>query len=466
MFVGRDKEFDLLENKYRSSRADLVVMTGRRRIGKSSLIKQFCLGKTSLQFEGLEGEQTKDQIVYFTECLYKQLKDPILKSVHFDTWHAVFAYLTTHLPDKGDTLVLVFDELQWMAAGQGRLVSLIKSYWDNEWKNKKILFILCGSIASFMVHKVIRSKALYGRITGEIHLKSLMPREAIKMFGNKRGFDEILHYLLIFGGVPKYLEMIDLTKSVAQNLNNLCFQAHALMLTEFEKIFYSQFKRFQTYIKIIKSIKDKMLTLNELSQKLKIPSGGGLLRYLNQLEEAEFIRSYVSFEQKPNSKFKRYRLVDEFLLFYFKYMEPNLRTIKESSSSRLFQLVTEKSWNIWCGFAFERFCLKHAHQIAHVLGFADEVLTVSPHFGKEDQQFQIDMIYRRADRVLTVCEIKYNQDPVGATIIAEVEKKIKMLTIPRGVTVEKTLICVKGVRAAVKESKYFHHILCIEDLFL
>ncbi|MBF0491635.1 MAG: AAA family ATPase [Deltaproteobacteria bacterium] len=465
LFVGREEELALLEKKYHSSSAEMIVVVGRRRIGKSVLIEKFCNEKNSLQFEGLEGEQTKSQIKYFTATLQKQLKDPILESVNFDSWIAAFDYLTAKIPVRGEKMVLVFDELQWMAAGQGKLVSLIKSYWDKEWKKKKLLLILCGSIASFMVHQVIRSKALYGRITGEIHLKGLSPHESIGMFKNKRGLGEILQYLFVFGGVPKYLEMIDLKKSFGQNMNELCFHSHALLLTEFEKIFFSQFKTYQTYIRIVKSLKDKMFSLDELSKNLKTSSGGGLLRYIHQLEEAEFIRSYISFDQNQNTKFKKYRLFDEFLLFYFKYMSPHLRTIKESSSSRIFELLTKDSWEVWCGLAFERFCIKHAHPIARVLGFSDAVLQVAPYFGRGDRQFQIDMIYSRADQVITVCEIKYNREPIGTKIIAEVERKTKLLKIPRAYTLEKVLICVNDATDAVKESEYFHHILPIQEIF-
>lgn len=464
MFTGRTDETARLESLWRSSRGELAVITGRRRIGKSSLVKHFAHNKRFLQFEGLENESSLEQIHFFTSCLMKQIDDPVLKSVKFTSWVDAFQYLTAHLPDRGDKLVLFFDELQWMAAGHGKLISIIKSFWDNHWKNKKILLILCGSIASFMTDKVIRSKALYGRITSEIKLKALLPHEAKLMFRKKRGTSEILQYLMTFGGVPKYMELIDLNKSFAKNINELCFDSSGIMQSEFEKAFYSQFKSHQTYLRIIRKLKDRILSLNEISQTLKMPSGGGLQRYLEHLEEADFIKSHVPFGQKDNSKFRKYRLFDEFLVFYFHFMEPNLRLIRESSSKQKFEMISKKNWDIWCGFALERFCIKHSAQIAELMGFAENVLSSGPYFGRNDTRFQIDLLYHRNDKVITLCEIKHNQNDIGTDIIAEVERKTRLLKIPRGHTLEKALIVSGKISPAVIKSDYFHHTIEIERI--
>lgn len=464
-FIGRKKEFTFLEAKYNSLHGELIAMTGRRRIGKSALVKEFANNKKMLRFEGLEDGQTRTQIDYFTDCLKKQIGEPVLEHVHFKSWNTVFQYLTTRLPDNGKKVILFFDELQWMAAGHNSLISIIKAFWDNEWKNKKVLIILCGSIASFMMENVIRSKALYGRITGEMHLKGLEPTESIQMFSNKRGFEEILKYLLVFGGVPKYLEMIDLNRAFGTNINELCFSTNAIMLDEFGKIFYSQFKKHHLYQKIVRLLKDKALSLHDLSQQLGIVSSGGLQRYVRLLEDAEFIRSFVSFGQPANTKFKKYRLADEFIWFYFYFIHPHLRTIRESRSPKIFELVSQKKWDVWCGFAFERFCIKHAHHLAHVMGFADDVLSAAPFFGRSDKQFQIDLIFHRANKVVTLCEVKYNQNPIDAKVVAEVEQKVKLFDLPKGHTLEKSLIHVGDVSQAVRDTNYFHHLVNIREIF-
>ena len=203
-----------------------------------------------------------------------------------------------------------------MAAGRIRLVSLLKYYWDNHWKGKHVMLILCSSVASFMVKKVLHSNALYGHTTIEILLKGFSPGEAAYLLGKKRSREEILSYQLVFGGVPKYLEQINPSQSFNQNMNTLCFSPHGIMLKEVERIFYSQFREPRTYLKILNLLKNGIFSLSEISSKTKIPSGGGLKQYLKNLERAEMIRSFVPFDRRRNSKFKKYTLADEYLTFF------------------------------------------------------------------------------------------------------------------------------------------------------
>ncbi|MBW1802318.1 MAG: AAA family ATPase [Deltaproteobacteria bacterium] len=466
MFVGRERELKLLEDAYRTGKDELVVLYGRRRIGKSSLVKHFARGKRSFyHFEALEGETTKRQIEHFSQQLKEMVDDPILDSVRFENWEQVFTYLAEKIFKRKTRTkkILFLDELPWMAASRSRLVSLLKYYWDNHWKGKNIMLILCGSVASFMVKKVLHSNALYGRTTLEMLLKGLHPDETADLL-RKRSREEVLNYQLVFGGVPKYLEQINPDLSFNQNMNKMCFSPHGVMLNEVERIFYSQFREPRTYGKIISLLKKGLLSTGEISSKTKIPSGGGLKQYLDNLERADMIRSFVPFDRSPNSKFKKYTLADEFLVFYFKYIEPNRQTIKESSSLKLFETLTQNSFDIWLGYAFERFCLKHAGMLASIMGFADDLLLASPHFEKNDQGFQIDLLYKRADRVITVCEIKYHNKKIGTHIIPEMERKCALVKVPRGYTLEKALISLYGPDKALKDAGYFHHFVTLDDI--
>ena len=467
MFVGRKNELKLLNDAYRSEKDELVVLYGRRRIGKSSLVKCFADKKKSYyEFEALEGETTHGQIDHFSQQLKKQIDDPLLDSVRFANWEQVFTYLTEKIIKRKTKVkkILFLDELPWMAAGRIRLVSLLKYYWDNHWKGKHVMLILCGSVASFMVKKVLHSNALYGRTTIEILLKGFSPGEAAYLLGKKRSREEILNYQLVFGGVPKYLEQINPNQSFNQNMNTLCFSPHGIMLKEVERIFYSQFREPRTYLKIINLLKNGIFSLGEISSKTKIPSGGGLKQYLKNLERAEMIRSFVPFDRSWNSKFKKYTLADEFLVFFFKYIEPNRRVIKESSSRRLFETLTQNSFDTWLGFAFERFCLKHAGMLAFVMDFADDLLLASPYFKKNDERFQIDLLYKRADRVITVCEIKHQNMKIGTHIIPEMQRKCALLKVPRGYALEKALISLYGPDNSLKDTGYFHHFVTLDDI--
>ncbi len=467
MFVGRTHEIELLNEMYNSDKSELVVLYGRRRVGKSSLVRKFAERKTCFYvFEAVEGESTPSQIRHFTEQLKRQTQDPVLESVNFQTWDMVFSYLTDRIvnqPGKKKR-ILFFDEIQWMAVGRSKLISLLKFYWDIHWKAKPVLLILCGSLASFMIKKVLRSKALYGRTTLEIHLKGLLADEAKLLFRRKRSKEEILKYLLIFGGIPKYLEEISLNRSFNQNINRLCFSGHSTMIHEPDRIFYSHFRETKTYMRIVSLLKKGLYSLGEISHKLNIPSGGGLKLYLDNLEQAEIITSFTPYDRGNTSKFRKYMLSDEFLIFYFKYIEPNLGIINESQSGKLFEKLTRDSFAPWMGFAFERFCRKHSMLLAAIMGFDDEVLLASPHFEKRDIRFQIDLLYKRADSVITVCEVKYHNTLVGTRIIPEMERKCLLLKTPRGYTLEKALISLYGPDKSLKDTEYFNHYVTIDDL--
>ena len=462
MFYGRKRELSLLKEKY-EKKSQIIVIYGRRRVGKSQLIKEFCKDKKYLFFEGLEGESTKQQIKYFTSKLAEQINEEHLHKTKFSDWNEVFSYLTKYLQHK--RMVIVFDELQWMAAGQGRLISLIKSYWDQHWKQLEGLFILCGSVANFMVNKVVKSKALYGRLNLEINLKPLNIEES-KCFIEKRGLQEILLYQLLFGGIPKYLEEIQQNNSFEKNINRLCFQKDSFFLEEFDKIFYSQFKEGQTYKKIVKILSKKNCTLTEISVSLKKSPSGGLKSYLSNLEASNFIKTYQvvgSLSQKD----KKYKLNDEFIIFYLKFIEPNLKLIKFNETDYFFKNNIQNKWSLWLGIAFENFCVKNAMHIARKLGFSDEVLDFGPLVSSKigNGGYQIDLSYKRNNHILTICEIKYSASKINITIIPELNLKIEKLKLDKKITIEKCLITTEGADKALLDSKYFHHIMRLEDFF-
>jgi len=271
MFIGRTYELQQLKDKYNTGKSELVVIYGRRRIGKSSLVEKFAENKEFFfNFEGIEGENTKGQMASFVKIMGKYIDDSFLSKINFDSWHTVFDYLTEKLIDKKKRkkkLILFLDEVQWMAVRRSKMIGIIKYFWDNYWKKMNVMLILCGSIASFMIKRIIHSKALYGRITFEILLKGLLPNEAANFFANKRSKEEILTFLMVFGGVPRYLEEINLNRSFNQNINSLCFSKNGLMVDEIKKIFYSQFKEAETYLKIVTVLKGRLLTFKEVSEK-------------------------------------------------------------------------------------------------------------------------------------------------------------------------------------------------------
>lgn len=465
VFYGRKAELDLLQKSYNSKTGNLVVIYGRRRIGKSTLVKHFAKSKRILLFEGLESENTQVQISHFSNLLKKQFKEnTLLQKAQFRTWSEIFDYLTEYSKQNQENkLILFFDEFQWMAASQSKLVSLVKYYWDNHWKDLNLMLVLCGSIASFMVKKVLRSKALYGRISLELRVGKLSPSEAKKII-SKRGDIEALKYLMLLGGVPKYLEMVDTSMSFEQNIQKMFFSTHPLLNHEFEKIFYSHFREPKIYLKIMEYLLTRPMTLDEISKKMKMISGGGLKSYLENLELADFVRQEVPLLSSENTKLKKYRISDEYLAFFAKYIHPHEKMITRGGGANLFRNQIYKKWDPWMGLSFEMYCLNNAIFIAEKMNFAGYIEDYGPYFKKGAEGFQIDLLFKRSDKVITLCELKYHSEPISTKVIPEVKRKAELFPLPKGYTLELALIAPSGAERALKDTEYFHHILTLPDL--
>ncbi|MBF0364301.1 MAG: AAA family ATPase [Oligoflexia bacterium] len=186
MFVERKKELENLEEQYHYKDSSLVVLYGRRRIGKSALIYHFTEKKNRLLFEGLEQAGEKDQVAHFVSQLADQSPDPLMKKIKVSKWEEAFELINIHLDKQKQKTVIFFDEIQWMSNGKSKLISLIKYFWDNQWKQRNCMLILCGSIASFIINQVIKSKALYGRSNLGMQLSSLTPNEIYLFLRKKR----------------------------------------------------------------------------------------------------------------------------------------------------------------------------------------------------------------------------------------------------------------------------------------
>lgn len=464
-FVGRQHELQELETLYKSDRSQLIVLYGRRRIGKSTLIEKFMEGKPQLHFEGLEKMPTKGQVKQFSSDMSQQIHDPLLQGVTFDGWVPVFEYLTKYFANQPTKTIFFMDEFQWLSANQSKLVSLIKSYWDRFWCKQNVMLILCGSVSSFMIKRVIQSKALYGRVNWELCLTPLDPNETFDLLDAKRSKDEALLYSMILGGIPRYLQEINPNQSFEQNINKLFFLENSLFINEFERIFYSQFKEYKIYEQIARYLKEGSRTLDEIAHGIKASSGGGLHFYLQNLEKTSFITSYIPYHQDVKAKLIKYKLTDEFLRFYFKYVAPHQKLISSNKKRNLFGQLIRPSWKPWLGLAFENFCLKHAVYLAELMGFGDQVMQWGPYFQQSDQRFQIDLVYVRQDQVITVCEIKYHAEPIGVEIVHEVERKCRLIKVPRGYTLEKALISRFGPDDSLMKLKYFHHHITTDDFF-
>jgi hypothetical protein len=469
-FVGRKLEVSELEMLYANEGSQLGVLFGRRRVGKTRLLEEFATHqKGSLFFEAQEDISLRDQIRHAQLQLSKQQNDAAIANVPFQTWGHFFDKLTEIIEKKRSTkMLIILDELQWMASGKSTLISQLKYYWDKNWSKKNVMLVLCGSMATFMVEKVIRSKALYGRIDFNFQIKPLHPNETHLLLNSSRSDIESLTYQLIIGRIPKYYEWINRKKSLEWNINNLCFTSNGLLVKDFEKTFYKQFKGGSHYHKIIDVLAAGPLTFKEISDKAQLPTGGGLKSYLNNLEMADVIRSQSSIDKSFTSKMKKYYAVDEFLCFYKKYIEPNLEIINKNETRDLFSKIVTPVWLPWLGLAFERFCGNNAEYLSEKMGLKDQLVTYGPFSQRGTKTkigFQIDMIYRLTNNNLVIVEMKNHKNEITPEIISEVEiKRQKLKTAFPNDSIQTALISIHGPTKALKASKYFDYTLKLSDL--
>ncbi len=467
-FIGRGQYLKLFETAWARDRSTLIAVYGRRRVGKSSLIRQFANRKQTLFFEGLEGESTATQIAHFLKQLSVQVSEPHLADLKYSDWSDVFALLSQILNRYSD-VVLVFDELTWMASSRNKLVSLIKVFWDQHWKSHPhCVLILCGSIASWMVKNVVRSKALYGRISHQILVEPLDPKEVAQFVGQARGEQEILEYLLCFGGIPRYLEEFDFKKSISWNIEHACLARSGFFFEEADKIFYNQFKETQVYKKIVHTLLSKgPSSLDILAKATRQPTGGGFKAYLENLQSAGIISGLFQIHHWKVSKQAKYCLSDEFLAFDGKILGPVRQSLSARTEKGAFLKWISPQWNAYLGYAFERFCQKNAHRIAELLEIDSQVKGASALILeglKKGTKAQLDLVFLRRDPVITYCEIKYSRNRLGPEVIAEVEQRHQRIQWPKGCSIERVLIVNQEPVDSVRKSGYFHQIITASQL--
>ena len=466
-YIGREKELRLLrELRSKSAEAALCVVYGRRRVGKSSLIAEAYKNERCYVFEGLENQSSKEQIANFARQLREHFPQQNIGKL--DSWHSCLLKLSEVTKDK--PCVILFDEFQWMANYRSKLVSQLKLFWDQHFsKNQYLTFVLCGSIASFMLGKVIKSKALYGRVLLGVNLKPFVVAETAQMLPSW-STREVLEAHLLLGGIPQYLKILSLKSSLTLGIQELAFEPHGYFVDEFDKIFVSQFASSEHYEKLTRllSRNPRGLTRQQIVAKgSDFKDGGALSKYLKDLEIAGIITSYYPFHSAPNAKTKIYILSDPYIRLYLKYIEKELPRI-ESDVPRIFvNLSKDPGFLSWKGLSAEIMCLRHKHLLAKLMGFSDVEYQAGPYFQQRNKNLegaQVDLVYDRRDSVITVCEIKYTDRPIGVEIIEEVERKVALIPNKKNKSIQTALITKSPASIELGNKAYFSHIISLDEL--
>jgi AAA+ ATPase superfamily predicted ATPase len=462
-FIGREKELNILEDLSTYRNASLVVIRGRRRVGKSALVKEFSKDKIFLSFSGLPptvGMTAQDQRDNFVDQLCSQTR--IVKPDSAN-WFNLFLALAQEITTK--KTVILLDEISWMADKDPTFLPKLKSAWDDFFSQKsQLILILCGSVSSWIEKNILSSTGFFGRITSQITLEELSLTESVELLANQNftgGLFEKMMLLSITGGVPWYIELLGKGGSCSTQVMQVCFSKDGVLVSEFDRIFHDLFgRRSDVYQKMLEVLMKGPLTHRMLAEKIEYQSSGALTDYLDDLVLSGFLAEEVSWSLETGlpGQFKTYSLRDYYLRFYFKCIQPNLTRIQK----RLFEAVplsSLKNFSGLMGLQFENLMIQNRDLIYQALGISrQDIIFDGPYIQRATSRkigCQIDYLIQTRLGVFYVCEIKFTTKTLGVSVIEEVKEKIKALKNPKNTSLVPVLIYLGERSEDLENSDYF-----------
>lgn len=412
--IGREYEQHVLKNMCDEQEARLIAVYGRRRVGKTYLVKYYFQERFDFFFTGSFETPMKVQLALFADALfqYSKVSRPQPKN-----WFEAFGQLKEYLSSvKKSRLVVFLDELPWMDTPKSNFLKAFSYFW-NTWGSTHdgLKLIVCGSATSWMLDKIVGDKGgLYGRSSRSIYLAPFSLYEVEQFLIQKKGIRwnryQILEAYMILGGIPYYLDMLEKGLPFDKNIDNLFYREGAPLRTEYAFLFRSLFKSSTIYQQVVETVakKNKGLTLKEIKEFLGSEDSGKLSEVLDNLCKCDFIRKYSAYGKKKNGNL--YQLTDLFSLYYLKFIDG-----RTGLDEHFWSNIKENARNAWSGYAFEQVCLHHIGQIRNKLSIKGVLTNIcswsSPKQidkdGTEWPGAQIDLLLCRGDHVIDICEMKY-----------------------------------------------------------
>jgi AAA+ ATPase superfamily predicted ATPase len=467
--IGRKEEQRLLRNAVRKEEAQFLVVYGRRRVGKTYLIRETFGNDFTFSYAGIAGVKVGRQLAEFEKALHAyglEVEKPL------ENWFDAFDGLRVLLERSEHEKRIVFiDEMPWMDNKRSEFVPALEHFW-NGWAAgaKNLTLIVCGSAASWITKKIFRNKGgLYNRMTLQIALKPFTLGECRDFFaatGVQMNLYDMIGCYMILGGIPYYLNMLDGRYGLSKNIDRLCFSESALLRNEYDAIFGSLFTNPEKYTEVVEVISRKKsgLTREEIKTMVGFPDGGNLTRILNELAESGFIRMYKPFGRKKNGAL--YQLSDPFTAFHLTWMKDRGAGNDDIWSS----LTGSGEYNAWSGYAFEQVCLAHIPQIRNALGIAGVRTSAGAwrSSGTSAPRAQIDLVVDRSDNVINLCEMKYANQEFSIDKQYDLALRNKADVFRRETKTRKALHLTMVTTYGVKQNIYssvFQSEITMEDLF-
>ena len=465
-FYGRDELLVDLDSLWGKNSPSLVTCRGRRRIGKSTLISRFA-ELSNARFIKIEGERpdedmnNEDELATFAEqlSLYASKDVSVAK-----TWLQAFKSLDNVLDDR--RTVVLLDEVSWLAYFDKRFAATLKIAWDNMFKNHRhLVFVVCGSVSTWIKEKIIDSRSYYGRRSLDIVVPELTLKDCARFWSGRSdriSVRDILDILSITGGVPRYLEEVNPSQSVDDNIRRMAFRPDSTLRRDFDEMFKDVItKRPRMVAMVLEALVDGPMTMSEIAGAISVGAGGNVSAALDQLVEAGLVSRDIGMNPETGDEIRerRYRLSDNYVRFYLKCIRPAAKTI-DAGTFRYSRLARFEEWNAVKGFAFENLIVNHYGELLPYLHLGEShVYSAAPYRknGPKGKGLQIDLLIQTR-RSQCVVEIK-RKNTIGRGIVDEVAEKIRRLKHAPDSSVRAALVYEGELAETVPADGYFDAII-------
>ena len=470
IFIGREAELERLESLYSRNLARIAVLKGRRRVGKSRLVREFVKRAGSPRFWSFMGiapegnVSAQDQRNEFARQLSIMLNTPTMT---FNDWGDAFEYLG-HYIKPGD--VILFDEISWMGSKDPKFIPKLKVWWDKQ--DKHMLLVFCGSVSTWIEENILNSTSFFGRISLILNLEPLSilkSTDFLRKIGVQMSSYDMYRILAIVGGIPWYLEQLDPKITACENIKRLAFAKGGLLVTEFDRIFHDLFNgKGSKYKEVLDSLKDGDRSLVEIRKSINFSHSGTLSQMMKHLITAGFVVKQPQWSFKTTKPLKQslYRISDPYMRFYFKVIAPNLEDILSGKFDQM-PISALPGIDIHIGLQLESLLLQNHNLLLQKLGISPiDVVRSGPYRQNKttsQQGCQIDYLIHTKTNTLFICEFKFKSHEIKSDIISEMQDKVARLKVPKGFAKAPVLFNVSGVSSKVGLSPYFYRVFDIRD---
>ncbi len=472
--IGREDEKKTLKEMLLSKEAELIAILGRRRVGKTFLIRNYYQKYLVFECTGIHDAGLPEQLFNFSRSLQQAMQSAIPPATP-NNWVQAFAFLSDFLATKlkDQAAVVLFDEFPWIHTAKSGFLTAFGHWW-NTWASRQpqLKVVICGSAASWMIENILHNKGgLHNRISRNIQLLPFSLKESedyLVSRGLKLDHYQILQLYMAMGGIPQYLKQVDKGQSARQVIDKLFFEKNGMLKTEFNVLYRSLFDNASHHEKIVRALAKKASGLSraEVIKACGLTTGGTTTRLFEELEQSGFITQYIPFEK--TSRDGIYKLSDEYSLFYLKFID----RARATGAGTWDRIAEGQSYNSWSGYAFEAICQKHIQQIKKALGIAAVYTEASawrytPKKGETGAQ--IDLLLDRADHCINLCEMKFaiGEFTIDKKYANELDSKVKVLQAQTKTrkTIFQTIITTYGTKQNMYYTGRIVSEVKMEDLF-